>query len=149
MVGPFVSHGIETENKELLKTVNKKPSTSSELIADWNISNYLERLHKREAANPDIPTDLVKRREKYRAHYMDGISVNFLSPSGFDELENASWSNQTFDAVFLSTANAGKLQKKDFIQHCLKPNGFVLVESPTYIIDLKPDQEFGSKIGKF
>jgi len=140
IVGPFISHGIETENKEMLKTVNKKPSTSSEIIAHWNVENYLERMHKRESANSYISTNLTRRREKYRSHYMNGISVNFLSPTGFDELENSPWSNQLFDAIFLSTANAGKLQNKDFIQHCLKPNGFVLVESPTYILDLKPEQ---------
>ena len=145
VVGPFISHGIETENKEMLKTVNKKPSTSSEIIANWNVENYLERMHKRESAKSDISTNLTRRREKYRSHYMNGISVNFLSPTGFDELENSPWSNQLFDAIFLSTANAGKLQNKDFIQHCLKPNGFVLVESPTYILDLKPEQDNGLK----
>ena len=144
-MGPFISHGIETENKEMLKTVNKKPSTSSEIIANWNVENYLERMHKRESAKSDISTNLTRRREKYRSHYMNGISVNFLSPTGFDELENSPWSNQLFDAIFLSTANAGKLQNKDFIQHCLKPNGFVLVESPTYILDLKPEQDNGLK----
>ena len=28
---------------------------------------------------------------------------------------------------------------------CLKPNAFVLVESPTYILDLKPEQDNGLK----
>ena len=45
VLGPFICHGIETENKDLLKTMNKKPSTSSEHIAKWNINDYFEKMH--------------------------------------------------------------------------------------------------------
>jgi len=44
-VGGFICHGIETENQDLLKTINKKPSNSSEHIAQWNISKYIQDLH--------------------------------------------------------------------------------------------------------
>jgi len=71
---------------------------------------------------------------------MDNTEVTFLSPSSFEVLADSRDYFHKFDMVFLSVANASKLKQSHLIQNCLKPEGFVFVESPKYIIDLKGDQ---------
>jgi len=45
VVGPYITHGLETDNRELTKLVNGRPSNSSEMIAKYNINELLTKIH--------------------------------------------------------------------------------------------------------
>lgn len=139
-VGPFLCHGIETKNKDLLKTINKKPSTSSDHISQWNINNYFNNLHDRTKYDVEIDTSLVKRRELYQSHYIENTEICLLSPNSFDELADSAEFQNKFDLVFISTAQSQKLSDRQFVDNCVTNNGLILVETPNYILDLKSDQ---------
>ena len=154
IVGPFVCHGIESENEKLFKLQNKLPTHGSDEISKWNIHAALHELFHGEKfdgeANSQIElvdedddkhvsTDLVKRKELYSSVKMDKSSVTFLSPTNFDKLYNSSKYNSKFDLVFLSVSNSKKIDQN--LPLCLKPNGLVVAETAKYVLDLKKEQQ--------
>ena len=154
IVGPFVCHGIESENEKLFKLQNKLPTHGSDEISKWNIHAALHELFHGEKfdgeANSQIElvdddednpvsTELVKRKELYSSVKMEKSSVTFLSPTAFDQLYNSSKYNSKFDLVFLSVSNSKKIDKN--LLPCLKPNGLVVLETAKYVLDLKKEQQ--------
>lgn len=161
IVGPFVCHGIESENEKLFKLQNKLPTHGSDEISKWNIYAALHELFHGEKfdgeANSQIElvdednpvsTELVKRKELYSSVKMEKSSVTFLSPTAFDQLYNSSKYNSKFDMVFLSVSNSKKIDKN--LLPCLKPSGLVVLETAKYVLDLKKEQqETHLNAGKF
>ena len=163
IVGPFICHGIESENEKLFKLQNKLPTHGSDEISKWNIHAALHELFHGEKfdgeANSQIElvdedeaehvsTELVKRKELYSSVKMEKSSVTFLSPTAFDQLYNSSKYNSKFDLVFLSVSNSKKIDKN--LLPCLKPNGLVVLETAKYVLDLKKEQqETHLNAGKF
>jgi len=156
VVGPFVCHGIESENEKLFKTQNKLPTHGSDEISKWNITSALHELFHGEIFDGDvnsqielveegedesssISTELVKRKEVYSSVKMEKSSVTFLSPSGFDKLYNSSKYNSKFDLVFLSVSNSKRINQD--LLPSLKPNGLIVAETAKYVLDLKKEQQ--------
>ena len=137
-MGPYITHGVETENKELTKLVNGRPSNSSEMIAKFNINELLTKIHG--SSNEDeIETKLVKKREIYSSAGFENCSVKFLSPTSFDDISESADFKAKFDVISLSVSHCQKLSHS-IIQNCLKPESHIFAETPQFITDLNKEQ---------
>ena len=139
VVGPYITHGVQTDNKELTKLVNGRPSNSAEMIAKHNINELLNKIHGNSSENEEIETKLVKKRETYSSAGFENCSVVFLSPSSFDEISESSEFKAKFDAISLSVSHCQKLSHS-IMKTCLKPGSHIFAETPQFITDLNKDQ---------
>lgn len=140
VVGPYITHGLETDNKELTKLVNGRPSNSSEMIAKYNINELLKKIHSSPPESPeDVDTKLVKKRETYSSTGFENSSVVFLSPSNFEEIADSSEFKAKFDVISLSVSHCQKLSHS-IVRNCLKPESHIFAETPQFITDLNKDQ---------
>ncbi|KXS18668.1 hypothetical protein M427DRAFT_197113 [Gonapodya prolifera JEL478] len=122
VVGPFLAHGVVTDNKELLKTQNGQHVKTANDIARYNISEHLVEL--RAAGGVDL--------------LRDRLSVKLLPVDPSVSLERRkSQLVRKFDAVFLGTSMAHRL--KD-VKDLLRPDGVVVVETAQYFIQLNSEQ---------
>ena len=91
-MGPFVAHGIESEDEALFKTANKLPTHGADEISKHNVAAALSELFTGkkgkyesstiEEVDDEFDTGLHKRREHYKSQKMDNAKVTFISPSG-------------------------------------------------------------------
>ena len=47
IVGPFICHGLESENESLFKTVNKQQKFGADEISKWNVTAAIHELHNK------------------------------------------------------------------------------------------------------
>jgi dynein assembly factor 3 len=140
VVGPYITHGLETDNKELTKLVNGRPSNSSEMIAKYNINELLTKIHAGSSeSSEELETKLVKKRETYSSTGFENSSVVFLSPSSFDEIAESSEFKSKFDVISLSVSHCQNLSHS-IVKNCLKPESHIFAETPQFITDLNKDQ---------
>ena len=103
-MGPYISHGIESENKALFKTQNKIQTHGADQISKWNVTaalyemfngvkygtreeSRIEEVIEEEEEQEEIDTKLHKRRELYKSVKCDNFNVSFISPLDISRLE--------------------------------------------------------------
>ena len=106
-MGPYISHGIESENKVLFKTQNKIQTHGADQISKWNVTAALYEMfngvkygtreeskieeiieeEEEEQEDEEIDTQLHKRRELYKSVKCNNFNVSFISPLDIGRLE--------------------------------------------------------------
>jgi len=156
VVGPYIAHGIESENEALFKTANKVQTHGADQISKWNVTAAVHELFtgakygkKEEKAKieevieeegneaKEIDGQLHKRRERYASVKCDQFNVTFLSPADLPRLQSMSRYKGAFDLIFTSLSHVAKFPQ---LAPCLKPDGVLLAESAKFVLDLTKEQ---------
>ncbi|KAJ3021250.1 UNVERIFIED_CONTAM: Dynein assembly factor 3, axonemal [Siphonaria sp. JEL0065] len=128
ITGPFISFGIETENKELVEKTNDQHTHASSEVSEHNVHAYMQEYKK----TFPILESLLSR-----------VNIHLLPPSAdpflaFQKQTRGGKKPLQFHAIFLGNGNAQYLQKipPSFVSSATQ----VFVETARYMLDLKAEQ---------
>jgi dynein assembly factor 3 len=166
-MGPFISWGIDSENKELLKTANDQPTHSSNEISQNNVTMCLMELH---TGRPDKSSYKSESIEVPKFVELEETSEDAESNDAASQLDDANGhvaeaqSDALFDEflnsfkIYLlpcdpSRALSGKYQfdvavvgtclahRTPQVVSCLQTNGTLLCETVRWFPELKMEQK--------
>ena len=166
IIGPFLSYGIESKNKDFFKKQNEIYRFTSLDIARDNVSNYmsavleqngfdLKNTHKNltdkvnglkiqeiieeDEENGEIETNLeTKATDEDEYITINNIKISFLPLSVFQDFIQKTKYDSFFDVVYFS--NSGSVHFNKSIKKILKPNAIVIFETVKYMIELSNEQ---------
>ncbi|KAK2820304.1 hypothetical protein Q5P01_023263 [Channa striata] len=148
---PYLSFGIETDDKSLLKTQNGQHVKTAQDVSLANVQAFFQSLSSRrgcpttsqseaEAAEPSPQTDQksVSINDLMR---LNGVSVTFLPLDSLHRLPQKQKYCNFFDTIYLSVSCAHHLSPT--MRQIAAPDAVLVVELAKYILDLNKEQEAG------
>ncbi|XP_063713509.1 dynein axonemal assembly factor 3-like [Symsagittifera roscoffensis] len=143
VTGPFIGFGIETENEDLYKKANNMYIHNSLDVATHNLQELLKKLkcHKKiieEANLTEVDEENETESDTLLTDDFSNVSVKFIYGKDMKYFLTKEKFKNSFDLVHVASDGASFLDES--LTNILKQKSTVLVESPKYIIDLKPEQ---------
>ncbi|KAG1944344.1 dynein assembly factor 3, axonemal-like [Pimephales promelas] len=166
---PYLSFGIETENKDLLKKHNNQHVKTAQDISEVNVLALFECLATRGSSllNEDVPnppsscgqsTDSLITEEiiqndppSSQTHSeptqaldllnVSGVKVSFLSPDSLNKLPLKNKYRKLFNSIFCSASMVHQLDSS--LREIAAPDAALLIELANFLLDLSKEQVSG------
>ncbi|XP_005935537.1 dynein axonemal assembly factor 3 [Haplochromis burtoni] len=145
---PYLSFGIETDDKSLLKTQNGQPIKTAQDISFANLQGLFQSLSSRRGCPTtsqtytDAEDDTSIRTVSIKdLMYPNGISVTFLPLDSFHKLPEKQKYSQFFNTIYFSASFVHQLGP--MMRQIAAPDAVLVVELAKYILDLNKEQEAG------
>ncbi|XP_036447377.1 dynein assembly factor 3, axonemal [Colossoma macropomum] len=162
---PYLSFGIETENKDLLKTQNNQHVKTAQDISVTNVQMLFESLSARgghryapqpvsecggsqNALNNHIQPETHHRTHQLELINLHGVSVSFLSLDSLTKLALKNRYSHLFNTIYCSASMVHHLDSS--LKQIAAPDAILIVELAKYLLDLSKEQEaaFAGKVGE-
>ncbi|XP_070708537.1 dynein axonemal assembly factor 3-like [Pempheris klunzingeri] len=148
---PYLSFGIETDDKSLLKTQNGQHIKTAQDISYATVQALFQSLSSRrgcpttslshtDAEEPPPQSD-QKSVTIYDLMHLNGISVTFLPMDSLKKLPEKQKYSHFFNSIYLSASCAHHLGPA--MRQIAAPDAVLVVELAKYILDLNKEQETG------
>ncbi|XP_039991721.1 dynein assembly factor 3, axonemal-like [Xiphias gladius] len=148
---PYLSFGIETEDKSLMKTQNGQHIKTAQDISFANVQALFQSLSSRrgcpstsqsdaEGEEPFTQIDQISVNINDLMH-LNGISVTFLPLDSLYKLPEKQKYFQFFNTIYFSTSCVHQLGPT--MRQIAAPDAVVVMELAKYILDLNKEQEAG------
>ncbi|XP_042364613.1 dynein axonemal assembly factor 3-like [Plectropomus leopardus] len=148
---PYLSFGIETEDKSLLKTQNGQHIKTAQDISFANVQELFQSLSSRRGCpttsqldtnteEPSPETD-PKSVTINNLMHLSGISVTFLPMDSLYKLPEKQKYSHFFNTIYFSASCAHQLGPT--MRQIAAPDAVLVVELAKYILDLNKEQEAG------
>ncbi|XP_047465632.1 dynein axonemal assembly factor 3-like [Mugil cephalus] len=146
---PYLSFGIETDDKSLLKTQNGQHIKTSQDVSFANVQGLFQSLSSRrgcptashsEAEEPSAGTEQKSATINDLMH-LHGISVTFLPMDSLHKLPEKQKYSHYFNSIYFSASCAHQLGP--MMGQIAAPDAVLVVELAKYILDLDKEQEAG------
>ncbi|KAF3704481.1 Dynein assembly factor 3, axonemal [Channa argus] len=148
---PYLSFGIETEDKSLLKTENGQHVKTAQDISLANVQAFFQSLSSRrgcpttsqletEAVDPSRQTDRKSIKIKDLMH-LNRVSVTFLPMDSLHRLPQKNKYSNFFNTIYFSVSCVHHLSPT--MRQIAAPDAVLVVELAKYLLDLNKDQEAG------
>ncbi|XP_038608403.1 dynein assembly factor 3, axonemal [Tachyglossus aculeatus] len=145
--GPFIAFGIETENKNLLRTSNGIPTKSASEISLYNVTALFRELNpgpsgpesgkeagdQEETGAPGVASCLPPGPPN-----LGLFRVHFLPLDSAANLPHRSKFFQRFQLVYTSCGMLHQLRPD--LRACVAPGGHLVIELARYLVDLRAEQ---------
>ncbi|XP_029934086.1 dynein assembly factor 3, axonemal [Myripristis murdjan] len=153
---PYLSFGIETEDKSLLKTQNGQHVKTAQDISFANVQALLQRLSCRRSSPTTSQSDTEKTEaeelpsqpEGYHKSvsindlmHLNRISVTFLPMDSLSKLPEKQKYSQFFNTIYFSASLVHQLGLT--LRQIAAPKAVLVVELAKYLLDLNKEQEAG------
>ncbi|XP_070783686.1 dynein axonemal assembly factor 3-like [Enoplosus armatus] len=146
---PYLSFGIETDDKSLLKTQNGQHIKTAQDISIANVQALFQSLSSRrgcpttsqseaEAVSPQTDRKSVTLNDLMR---LNGISVTFLPMDSLYKLPEKQKYSHFFNTIYFSASCMHQLGPP--MRQIAAPDAVLVVELAKYILDLNKGQEAG------
>ncbi|KAI8915779.1 hypothetical protein EDD86DRAFT_196799 [Gorgonomyces haynaldii] len=136
VTGPFIGFGVDTENKDMLKTQNDVHKHTSQEISEYNLKSILYEMTVGHPYTPDAPLMLDFSDAKPA---QDRIKITFLPCDPSETFVKRKTKYQdTFDAIYVSNALSHRIPD---CQPLLKHTGKLYCETAHKMIELKNEQK--------
>uniref|UniRef100_A0A665UZ60 Dynein axonemal assembly factor 3 n=1 Tax=Echeneis naucrates TaxID=173247 RepID=A0A665UZ60_ECHNA len=130
---PYLSFGIETDDKSLLKTQNGQYIKTAQDISFANVQALFQSLSSRRELNfLKSSSDLM---------HLNGISVTFLPLDSLHKLPEKQKYSHFFNTIYFSTSCVHQLGPN--MRQIAAPDAVLVIELAKYILDLNKEQEAG------
>ncbi|XP_028331524.1 dynein assembly factor 3, axonemal isoform X1 [Gouania willdenowi] len=146
---PYLSFGIESDDKGLLKTQNGIHTKTAQDVSFANVQRLFQSLSSRRGCptttlpHTDSETTLVDTKSVPIKDLMDlrGISVIFLPLDSLQKLHEKQKYSRSFNTIYFSASCAHRLEPT--LRQIAAPDAVLVVELAKYILDLNKEQEEG------
>ncbi|KAI8506704.1 Dynein assembly factor 3, axonemal [Branchiostoma belcheri] len=153
--GPFISHGLESENQDLFKTANGLHTGCCSFVSEYNLlAMFHEILHK-ERYEEEIQLRMKNKAAGRRLIMMaqrliscPDFKVHFLPLNACSDIPRRSKYSGLFDVVFFASGMVHGIAPE--LNATLADEAVIIVETAKYLIDLRNEQleEFGKKVNE-
>ncbi|XP_033840364.1 dynein axonemal assembly factor 3-like [Periophthalmus magnuspinnatus] len=146
---PYLSFGIETDDKSLLKTQNGHHIKTAQDVSVANVQTLFLSLYNRQGS----PTTPDEEKQVPSTHndpkcvsvndllHLDGISVTFLPMDALRKMPQKEKYSSLFNVIFFSV---GCIQQLDpALRQIAAPDAVLVMELAKFILDLNKEQESG------
>lgn len=155
MNSPFISFGVESDDKSLFKTNNNIHVKTSTDVCLHNITSIIHELNYGVPCSQkteDKVTEVVSEKEDSEdcpavsSDKLTNSRVFFLPAASVSDLHRKSKYKSKFDLISFSNSMVHFLD--DAVKILFSPNGLLMIESTKFMLDLKDDlhQEYEKKI---
>ncbi|KAK7919683.1 hypothetical protein WMY93_010967 [Mugilogobius chulae] len=142
---PYLSFGIETDDKSLLKTQNGQHIKTAQDISVANVQTLFQSLYRRQkkpsAPDEDKQVSFTESVTTKDLMHLDGISVTFLSMDSLAKMPQKEKYSNFFNVIFLSVGCVHQLGPA--LRQIAAPDAVLVVELAKFILDLNKEQESG------
>ncbi|ESP05132.1 hypothetical protein LOTGIDRAFT_227827 [Lottia gigantea] len=175
VVGPFLTFGIESEEKSFFKKNNDQYTKTCENVCEYNVMSLLYELinkdryilpkpetqpesaklteitEEEEEAEEEVTSSVTNGNQEADNQHkemipVDNVKITFLPINSIDDVKKKSKYQKLFHMLYFSNSMVHHL--KPDITSVLKDDASLILESAKFMIELKPEQieEYGSKI---
>ncbi|XP_074518881.1 dynein axonemal assembly factor 3 [Halichoeres trimaculatus] len=148
---PYLSFGVETEDKELLKTQNEQHIKTAQDVSLANVNTLFQWLSSRRGC-PSSPHSDAEAEEASKQSdrqpitindliHLNGISVTFLPMDSLHKLPQKQKYSHFFNTIYVSASCVHQLGPT--LRQIAAPDAVLVVELAKYILDLNKEQEAG------
>ncbi|XP_037547325.1 dynein assembly factor 3, axonemal-like [Nematolebias whitei] len=152
---PYLSFGIETEDKNLLKKQNEQYIKTAQDISFANVQGLFQFLSSRRGCLPasqfdseaEVSTQTEQKSVSFNdVMHLDGVSVTFLPLDSLHKLPEKQKYSHFFHIIHFSANCVHQLCP--VMRQIAAPDAVLVVESAKYILDFNKEQEagFGKKM---
>ncbi|XP_028287440.1 dynein assembly factor 3, axonemal [Parambassis ranga] len=140
---PYISFGIETEDKSLLKTQNGQHIKTAQDISFANVQGLFQSLSSRRGCPTTTPFTWVDEKSVTTDDLMslNGISVTFLPLDSLHKLIQKQRYTNYFNTIYFSVSCVHQLGP--MMRQIAAPDALLIVELAKYVLDLNKEQEAG------
>ncbi|XP_008281516.1 dynein assembly factor 3, axonemal [Stegastes partitus] len=146
---PYLSFGIETDDKSLLKTQNGQHIKTAQDISIANVQGLFQSLSSRRGCPTTSPSDSEEPSTQidqksviiHDLMHLNGISVTFLPLDSLHKLPEKQKYSHYFNTIYVSASCAHQLGP--MMRQIAAPDAVLVVELAKYILDLNKEQEAG------
>ncbi|XP_023266982.1 dynein assembly factor 3, axonemal [Seriola lalandi dorsalis] len=148
---PYLSFGIETDDKSLLKKQNGQHIKTAQDISFANVQALFQSLSSRRGctstSEPDTEGEEPLSQTDQKSvtindlMHLNGISVTFLPLDSLYKLPEKQKYSQFFNTIYFSTSCVHQLGPT--MRQIAAPDAVVVMELAKYILDLNKEQEAG------
>ncbi|XP_035002711.2 dynein axonemal assembly factor 3 [Hippoglossus stenolepis] len=153
---PYLSFGIETDDKSLLKRQNAQHTKTAQDISFANVQALFQSLSSRRGCPSTSQSDTEGQEPSTEIDQKSvtindlmrpsGLSVTFLPLDSLHKLPEKNKYSHFFNTIYLSTSCAHQLGPT--MTQIAAPDAVVVMELAKYVLDLNKDQEaeFAKKV---
>ncbi|XP_029383546.1 dynein assembly factor 3, axonemal [Echeneis naucrates] len=148
---PYLSFGIETDDKSLLKTQNGQYIKTAQDISFANVQALFQSLSSRRGcpstSEPDAEGEEPLSQTDQKSitindlMHLNGISVTFLPLDSLHKLPEKQKYSHFFNTIYFSTSCVHQLGPN--MRQIAAPDAVLVIELAKYILDLNKEQEAG------
>ncbi|XP_056152609.1 dynein axonemal assembly factor 3-like isoform X2 [Lampris incognitus] len=152
---PYLSFGIESDNKTLFQTQNGQHVKTAQDFSFTNIEALFQSLVCRKqhsaSSQPDTEKTTESEPSQTEAHHksvtvndlihLDGVSVTFLPLDSLSKLPEKQKYSQLFNSIYFGASLVHKLDPA--LKRTAAPGAVLIVELAKYLLDLTKEQEAG------
>lgn len=147
VTGPFLSFGVQCEYPEVFKLMNRLHYKSAIDRSQYNLMSMIYEitthnqypLKPRSSNEDEISTDLLIDCEDFPDEIDTSFfEIKFLSLQAFSNQASLNKFKNQFDVVYAGCALSHVLTP-DFLNLCLNEDSNLILESPQFVLDLKPE----------
>ncbi|XP_014832998.1 PREDICTED: dynein assembly factor 3, axonemal isoform X1 [Poecilia mexicana] len=146
---PYLSFGIESDDKKLLKTQNGQHLNTAQDISFANLQELFRSLSSRRRRLSASHTDTEAEEAPTLSHqksltdlmHLSGVSVTFLPLDSLQKLPQKQKYRHYFNSVYFSASCVHQLDP--MMGQIAAPDAVLVVELAKYILDLNKEQEAG------
>ncbi|CAL9699040.1 unnamed protein product [Knipowitschia caucasica] len=136
---PYLSFGIETEDKSLLKTQNGHYIQTAQDVSVANLQTMFQSLYRRQRTAPDSSDNDPKCVAVHDLMRLDDFSVTFQPQDALIKMPQKEKYSNFFDVIFFSLSCVQQLDSS--LTKMVAPDAVLAVELPKFILDLNKEQE--------
>uniref|UniRef100_A0A2I4B7L7 Dynein axonemal assembly factor 3 n=1 Tax=Austrofundulus limnaeus TaxID=52670 RepID=A0A2I4B7L7_AUSLI len=141
---PYLSFGIETDDKSLLKKQNKQHIKTAQDVSFANVQGLFQSLSSRRGCLAAPQSDSEAQAEQKSASFNDlmrlnGVSVTFLPSDSLRKLPEKQKYSHYFHTIYFSASCVHQLGPA--MRQIAAPDAVLVVELAKYILDLNKEQE--------
>ncbi|KAJ0060217.1 hypothetical protein NL108_004074, partial [Boleophthalmus pectinirostris] len=146
---PYLSFGIETDDKSLLKTQNGQHIKTAQDVSVANIQALFQSMYNRQErpSTPDEEKQMPSTDNDSKCVsvndllHLDGISVTFLPMDALTKMPQKEKYSNLFNVIFFSVGCVHQLSPA--LRQIAAPDAVLVVELAKFILDLNKEQERG------
>ncbi|XP_044035020.1 dynein axonemal assembly factor 3-like [Siniperca chuatsi] len=144
---PYLSFGIETDDKSLLKTQNGQHIKTAQDISFANVQALFQSLSSRRGCPTTSQSDTEAPQTDRKSvtindlMRLNGISVTFLPMDSLYKLPEKQKYSHFFNTIYFSASCVHQLGPT--MRQIAAPDAVLVVELAKYILDLNKEQEAG------
>ncbi|KAK5620824.1 hypothetical protein CRENBAI_018224 [Crenichthys baileyi] len=139
---PYLSFGVESDDKSLLKTQNGQHLKTAQDISFANMQGLFQSLSSRWGCVTTSPSDTEAEKEPtLNLMHLSGVSVTFLPLDSLQKLPHKQKYCHYFNTIYFSANCVHQLGP--MMRQIAAPDAVLVVELAKYILDLNKQQEAG------
>ncbi|KAM9716598.1 dynein axonemal assembly factor 3 [Menidia menidia] len=148
---PYLSFGIESDDKDLLKTKNGQHIKTAQDISIANLQGLFTSLSSRRSCNTACMSDTKAEEASTRADqssisitelmHLNGVSIKFLPMDSLQKLPEKQKYSHFFNTIYISASCVHQLGPTT--RQIAAPDAVLVLELAKYILDLNKEQEAG------